>query len=118
MLFKDEQHKKSYEEFKLRACISEYDKERQSLFYLLSILDDTRKHINDLYDFKENWIKHEGLSASWQTGGTTKITKLAFNLYNGWHGEGDRDNYSPLHLFSVSADNREYLLEAIRIRFS
>lgn len=117
MIFKNEEHKKSYEEFKLRACISEFDKERQSLFYLLALLEDTRNHINDLYDFEENWIKPEGISEAWQTGDTTKITTLAFNLYNGWRDE-DGEDYSPLHLFSVSNDNRGYLLEAIKIRFS
>lgn len=117
MKFKNEEHKKSYEEFKARASISESDKERKSLFYLLALLSDTRNNINDLYNFKENWIKVEGINKCWQTGGTTKITKLAFNLYNGWRGE-DGDDYSPLHLFSVDDDNREYLLEAIRIRFS
>lgn len=117
MIFKNEEHKKAYEEFKLKARVRERDTERQSLFYLLSLLEDTRNHINDLYNFKDNWIDFEGLTKSWQTGGTTKITKLAFNLYNGWHGE-DGENYSPLHLFNVADDNREFLLEAIRIRFS
>ena len=117
MIFKNEEHKSSYEEFKLRACVREGDKERQSLFYLLALLEDTRNNINDLYNFKENLIKFEGLSKCWQTGGSTRITKLAFNLYNGWHGENGED-YSPLHLFNVDDDNRGYLLEAIRIRFS
>lgn len=117
MKFKDKQHELAYKEFKLRAGVREYDKERQSLFYLLSLLDETRRNITDLYNFEENWIEIEGLSQGWQTGGTTKITKLAFNLYNGWRGE-DGENCSPLHLFSVSEDNREYLLEAIRVRFS
>lgn len=117
MIFKNEEHKKYYEIFKSKACLSDFDRERKSLFYLLSILSETRNNINDLYDFKNNWIKHEGLNKCWQTGGTIKITKLAFNLYNGWHGE-DGEDYSPLELFSVSEDNREYLLEAIRIRFS
>lgn len=117
MIFKNEEHKKSYEEFKLRACISEFDKERKSLFYLLALLEETRNNINDLYDFENNWIKHEGLNKGWQTSGSIKVSKLAFNLYNGWKGE-DGDDYSPLELFSVSDENREYLLESIRIRFS
>lgn len=117
MLFKNEEHKEYYEKFKLRASINNSDTERKSLFYLLALLPDTRNNINDLYNFKENMIKLEGINKSWQTGASTKITKLAFNLYNGWKGE-DGEDYSPLYLFSVADDNREYLLEAIRIRFS
>ncbi len=117
MIFKNREHELSYGEFKARACVREDDKERQSLFYLLSLLEETRKNINDLYDFKGNSIKFQGLSKGWQTGGTRRITKLAFNLYNGWYGE-DGEDYSPLHLFGVSDDNRKYLLESIMIRFS
>lgn len=117
MIFKNREHASFYEEFNLRACVLEEDRERQSLFYLLSLLEETRKNIDDLYNFKDDRIKFEGLNKGWQTGGTTKITKLAFNLYNGWYGD-DGEDYSPLHLFNVSDDNRKYLLEAIKIRFS
>lgn len=116
-MFKSKEHEAAYKEFILKAHVSDGDAERKSLFYLLSLLEDTREHINDLYDFKENWIKPEGLNKGWQTGGTTKITMLAFNLYNGFNDE-DND-YSPLNLFSgVDSSNREYLLQSIRIRFS
>lgn len=117
MKFKDRQHELGYKELTLKAGVKEWDKERQTLFYLLSLFEETRNHITDLYNFNENWIEFEGLEKGWQTGGTTKVTKLAFNLYNGWNGE-DSEDYSPLHLFSVSDNNREYLLEAIKIRFS
>lgn len=116
-MFKDEKHKEYYEKFISKAGISKFDKERKSLFYLLSLLDETRNNIKDLYDFENNWIEHEGLNKGWQTSGSIKVSKLAFNLYNGWSGE-DGDNYSPLELFSVSDENREYLLEAIRVRFN
>lgn len=117
MIFKDARHELSYKKLNTRAGVKEWDKERKSLFYLLSLFEETTNQITDLYNFEENCIKIEGLNKGWQTGGTTKVTKLAFNLYNGWHGE-DGENYSPLHLFSVSDDNREYMLEAVRIRFS
>lgn len=117
LIFKNEEHKKYYEEFLVKAKVRSGGTERKALFYLFSILSETRNHINSLYDFKNNQINIEGLNAPWQTGGTTKITKLAFNLYNNWRGQGG-DDYSPLELFSVSDDNREYLFEAIRIRFN
>lgn len=117
MKFKNENHQLYYEKFMSKAKVKTSDKERQSLFYLLSLLSDTRNNINDLYDFENNWINPEGLCRGWQTGGSIRTTKLAFNLYNGWDGNEDED-YSPLNLFNASGDNLEYLLEAVRIRFS
>lgn len=117
MIFKDNKHELFYNNFLVKANVKEKDFERKSLFYLLALFTETRGHINDLYDFKNNWIKFDGLNKGWQTGGTSKITKLAFNLYNGYHGENGED-FSPLTLFSVSEDNRIYLLEAIKLRFN
>jgi hypothetical protein len=117
--FKDSEHEEAFNNFMAKAKVQDYDKERTALFYTLALFDDTRKHINDLYDFEENWIELDGLHKGWQTGGTTKATKLAFNLYNNWHGEdGENEDYSPLELFSVSTEYRNYMLLAVQIRFS
>lgn len=80
--FRDVQHEESFNNFMKKAEVEDWDKERTSLFYTLAIFEETRNHINDLYDFKENCMKCEGLNKGWQTGGTTKATKLAFNLFN------------------------------------
>ena len=119
MLFEDikflsEEHKKDYVANYVEGRVTPYDKERQAFFYLLSMLSETRNHIDDLYDFNSRSIKIEGLNKGWQTGTSTRITKLAFNLFNGY----DEGNCSPLDLFCVDDEIREHLLEAIRIRFN
>lgn len=118
MRFKDELHEEYFRKFIKDAEVPMYDRERVSLFYIFSLIDETRKHINTLYDFNERCIKLSGLNEPWQTGGTTKATKLAFNLYNGYRGE-DRENedFSPLTVFSISDEYRDYLLMAVQIRF-
>ena len=116
MIFKDKAHEEYYKEFLSKDNTRDGDSERKSLFYLLSLLDTTRDHIEELYDFKNHWIDHKALDKDWQTGSSAKITSLAFNLYNGWNDE--KGYCTPLNLFCVSANNIEYLLEAIRIRFS
>lgn len=114
--FKDVNHEEGFNKFIKKANVNEGDKERISLFYLLAIFEETRRNINDLYDFKENCMKSEGLEHGWQTGGTTKVTKLAFNLFNGYRGEDrERENYSPLELLSTCT---EYMIIAVQIRFS
>jgi hypothetical protein len=116
--FKDLDHAKAYEEFITRARVSKTDMERHSLFYVLALFGETRNHINDVYNFDDNCIEFEGLNKGWQTGGTTKATKLAFNLYNNFRGVEPGEDYSPLELFSVSEEYRNYLLYAVQIRFS
>ncbi|WP_410506340.1 DUF6075 family protein [Haloimpatiens sp. FM7315] len=72
-----------------------------------------------MYDFEENCIRLDGLNQGWQAGGTTKATKLAFNLYNNWRGEDrEHEDYSPLELFSVATEYRNYFLVAVQLRFS
>lgn len=115
--FKDSEHKEGYYDLISRAKVQDWDKERLSLFYILALFQETRTHINDLYNFKENCIRLEGLDNGWQTGGTRKATKLAFNLFNNWHGE-EGDNYGPLEIFSLSTEYRNYMLLAVQLRFS
>lgn len=112
--FKNEEHKKYYELFKLKANMQEGDKQRKALFYLLALLEKTRENINEIYNFDKGYIYTECLDSAWQTGTTLKVIKLAFNLYNGFTC---KDDFSPVALFSVDYDLIEYLLEAIRIRF-
>lgn len=117
--FKDAEHEEGYNKLIAKAEVQEWDKERLSLFYVLSLFDETRKYIEDLYDFQGKCIKLDGLTKGWQTGGTTKATKLAFNLYNNWRGyDGEGEDYSPLEIFSVSTEYRNYMLLAVQLRFS
>ena len=59
---------------------------RKSLFYLLGLTEDTRNHCNEIYNFKETAIEPTVINEPWQTGGSLKIIRLAFNLYNGYYG--------------------------------
>ena len=115
--FKDKKHEEGFKNLMTRANVQIWDKERTSLFYILALFHETRVRITNLYDFDENCIKIEGLYNSWQTGNTVKATKLAFNLFNNFRGE-ERENYSPLELFSIEHAYRNYMLLAVQIRFS
>ncbi|MGN0164351.1 MAG: DUF6075 family protein [Candidatus Ornithomonoglobus sp.] len=103
---------------------SESDTYRKAFFYTLGILPETRKRINSLYDFKNNCPKLDGLNEAWQTSGTIKICRLAFNLYSGFNYNGttwdnlERDtsgSFTPYELFATP--EAFYMLEAIRIRY-
>lgn len=136
MNFYDDLHQKTFTHAIMRAHISTTDRERLSLFYLLTLLPTTREHLDDLYDFANNGINFDSIHGAWQTGSTTKLTYLAFNLYNGFAVPHERnlyedfhvtaygvdsvttyDHYSVLDIFAaLDSDKLAYIFEAIQIR--
>ena len=91
-----------------------------SLVYLLGLMPETRIHFQELFHWQDWGICPEALSAGWQTGGTLRITRLAFNLWNGF-GSDSQDGGPvseaclPDNPFCCSL--MEYFFEAIRLRF-
>lgn len=51
-----------------------------------------------MFDFKERLIKPESLHEGWQTGGSTGLTRLAFNLWSGYVEEGDERMSTPYEM--------------------
>lgn len=94
---------------------SRNDVYHQPLFYLLGLTGETRRHYGDIYDFDSHGIQLEGLYCDWQTGTTTRLTRLAFNLFNGWGEEGQEIQSSPYYLFDCSL--APYFAEAIKLRY-
>lgn len=80
MIFKNEQHESFYKEY-LAKCRYR-DVYHEALVYCLGISEDTRRNINQIYDFKTGYVKTECLHKGWQTFGSLKIIRMAFNLYN------------------------------------
>lgn len=56
----------------------------RAFFYCIGISDTTRRNIGRIFDFEQDRIKPDGLHEGWQTGGTVRITRFAFNLWNGY----------------------------------
>lgn len=116
-IFKDISHEQFYEGNVIRAN-RQHDPYRKALFYLLGLTDETRRHIHDVYDYQENSIRLEGLQEGWQTGTSSRLTRLAFNLYSGYTGEDEQQvyQYSPYYLF----DNElmPFFFEAVKLRYS
>jgi hypothetical protein len=113
MEFMNNDHKSFYNQMVARTH-SEQDPYRKSLFYTLGLTDETRRNINNLYDFKENGINPDGMHGGWQTSTSWKVTKLAFNLYNGF-GDPDAEEYTPYELFSNGL--MEYMFNAVRLLY-
>lgn len=84
--FKNKEHGKFYERcLGLCGCSDPYHK---AFFYTMGISSETRMHIHDCFNFRDDVIRPDCLSRGWQTSGSSRVTRLAFNLWNGWNSDG------------------------------
>jgi len=111
--FAEKEHKTFYNQMLTKTRNN--DVYHQAFFYATGICAETRRNIHALFDFKEGGIKSEGLAAAWQTGGTRRLCRLAFNLWNGWTKEGKENRSTPYELFDCGF--APYFFEAIRLRY-
>ena len=107
ILFISEAHEKFYYE-KLKE-IRYQDVYHKALCYCLGINDDTRKNVKKIYDFKTGNVKPECLHDGWQTSGSVRVVRMAFNLYcNGTPSVSEyEDNEEQL------SECREYTVEEL-----
>ena len=77
--FKNKEHEKFYNTY-LSKCPCQ-DSYHKTLIYCLGLSEDTRQNVNRIYDFETGFIKPECLQEGWQTSGSERIVRLAFNLY-------------------------------------
>lgn len=114
MIFKNKEHKQFY--YEQLAKSSSQDCYHRALFYALGINEDTRNHINEIYDFDTRCIKHKALKAGWITSSDARAMRLAFNLYtDSIPEERNKERYAPSEIFCGS--DVEYLCEAIAVRY-
>ncbi len=79
IIFKSSEHKAFYLKY-LQKCRYQ-DVYHKALVYCLGIDRDTRENVDRIYDFTTGNVKIECLHEGWQTSGSRKITRMAFNLY-------------------------------------
>lgn len=91
------------------------DSYHAAFFYCVGISDTTRRNVERLFDFKERVIKPEGLHEEWQTGGSVRLTRLAFNLWNGYTEPGEERLSTPYEMFDCGY--APYFFEAIRLKY-
>lgn len=102
------------------------DAYHKALVYCLGICEDTRRNVNSIYDFKSGLVKPECLHDGWQTSGSVKVVRMAFNLYcNGMPSVSDYDDleeqlnesrqYSAEELFCCAY--APFFWQAIQIRY-
>jgi len=79
MVFESKEHERFYRE-KLEQ-VRRWDAYHDALIYILGISEDVRAHFDQVYGIKSGYIKTECLKEGWQTSGSARVVRLAFNLY-------------------------------------
>lgn len=111
--FASKEHEKFYYQMLNKSRIN--DSYHRAFFYCMGISDTTRMNVGRVFDFKQDCIIPEGLHEGWQTGGTVRLTRLAFNLWNGYTEKGDERMSTPYEIFDCGY--APYFYEAIRQRY-
>ena len=73
------------------------DSYHQAFFYCVGISDTTRRNVERIFDFK------------------IRLTRLAFNLWNGYAEKGDERMSTPYEIFDCGY--APYFFEAIRLKY-
>lgn len=126
IFFFNDEHKATF--YGLLSRMQSDDCYHQSLAYLMTLDSVCREHLNDLFNIEEDLIKRKGLYCSWQTGTSKKTTRLAFNLWNGCHADGEtykcKDGYEtdlPSRYYAVdeifNCSYAPYYWQAIKLRY-
>ena len=121
--FKDEGHKKFYDEKTQVLGSNEYLK---SLIYLVGLSSTTRGRWNEIFQEEEAVIKPEVLKESWQTGTSLRILRLGFQLYtdstvSDIDFETGEQDIEECRKYSVSdifcCEYAPFFVEAVKLRY-
>ena len=122
--FRNAAHRDFFLESMMKCKVN--DCYHRAFFYVMGIAGETRQNINAMFDFKTDCIKPEGMHAGWQTSGSVRVVRMAFNLYcNGTPSVLDYDDaeeqvdecrrYTVEELFCCAY--APYFWQAIQIRY-
>ena len=114
IIFKSSAHEQFYNEM-LAKC-RDNECYYRALMYTLGINEDTRKHINEIYDFGTRCVKIKALKAGWITSGTVRALRLAFNLFGDMVETKHAEDYAVCSIFNYG--DAEYFFQAIKLRYN
>ena len=124
LIFKNESHRKFYEEW-LPKCRYQ-DGCHKALVYCLGMSEGTRSYVEEIYDFRTGCVQPKCLKSGWNTSGSLKVIRMAFNLY--CNGTPSVENYKKrdeqlmeCRQYSVEelfcSEYARYFWQAIQLRY-
>ena len=124
IIFISDAHEKFYYE-KLQE-VRYQDVYHKALCYCLGINGDTRKNADRIYNFKTGSVKTKCLHEGWQTSGSLKVVRMAFNLYcnstpSVWDYEDAEEQVNECRQYTVEdifcCAYAPYFWQAVQIRY-
>ena len=124
MKFVDAKHKKFfYKKFEESIKLGKADVYYKSIIYILGICEETRRNFEKIFNIKSGEINIDSIQSGFQTGTSSKVTRMAFSLWNGCNFDSERDienekislKYNVNEIFSCGY--APYFYEGIKIRF-
>ena len=118
MNFKNRLHVEKF--YEILSRMRHNDVYHLSAAYLMALAD---LYPEDVFDFENDWIRHEGLYKGWQTSSSRRATRLMYCLWNGTNMDRAADEPARTACYDAVdniMDNYEYFpwfIEAIKIRF-
>ncbi|MDD3137993.1 MAG: DUF6075 family protein [Lachnospiraceae bacterium] len=122
--FASENHRDFYEEYLLQC--RHQDVYHKALIYCVGISADTRNHFHSIYDIERGYVKTECLREGWITSGSSRIVRMAFNLYcNGTPSANDyedaEEQMDEMRAYTVEdlfcCEYASYFWQAVKIRY-
>ena len=74
--FKNSEHEERY--YTVLSKMKSTDSYHRAVAYLFTLDKDCSRHIDDVFDFRGDAIKPDGLNCGWQTSTSIRTTRLAF----------------------------------------
>ena len=124
MIFKNGEHEKFY--YGMLRHMRFQDCYHRALVYVLGISGDTRRNFKQIYDIESGCVRTECLQEGWQTSGSGRIIRMAFNLYcNGtpsvYDYEDHEEQLKECRCYTVEdlfcCEYAVYFWEAVKIRY-
>ena len=93
--FISKEHEKFY--YEKLGQVRYQDVYHKALCYCLGMNADARNHVDRIYDFTTGLVKPECIFEGWQTSGSLKVVRMAFNLY--CNGTPTMDLYKTMRIY-------------------
>ena len=92
MKFIDIKHKQFfYEKYDEIVKLGKSDVYYKSIIYILGICETTRENFDDIFNVKSGEINIDSIQSPYQTGTSSKVTRMAFSLWNGCNYDSEKD---------------------------
>lgn len=118
--FKNKTHIERYHE--LMEKMLHYNVYYRAVAYLIALNDDCYRNKSSIFNIEKGIIIPEGVNEGWQTSSSLRVTRLIYNLWNGYcYDESDDEDLPVSSDYTVSEifydSDARYYFEAVKLRY-